>query len=174
MYLREFFNDAPLMENQTTVGLVVDNIKHVVRDLRSVWLTKKVSGKQTRVWFAAVVSDQTFDLEKSKEAVQRIAENIKGIELHIDVVIESAFKPDHAIKLFQRTITEEASGTLVAVTADDTRVLAWCRRNDCNPAKNFAVLRYDRNGVAQVWSWHTSLVLANRAIANTANNKPVR
>lgn len=54
-------------------------------------------------------------------------------------------------------------------------VQGWMAANDIDSApKPVALMRRDRNGVLQVWSWHVSELGAKRAIANAANNRVVR
>lgn len=54
-------------------------------------------------------------------------------------------------------------------------VQGWMQANDLESApKPVALLRRDRNGALQVWSWHVSELGAKRAIANAARNQVVR
>lgn len=54
-------------------------------------------------------------------------------------------------------------------------VQAWMQYNELPVApKGTALMRRDRNGRLQVWSWHTTEAGAKRAIQNTASNRVVR
>lgn len=54
-------------------------------------------------------------------------------------------------------------------------VQAWMAYNDVDSApKPFALMRRDRKGRLQVWSWHVSQLAASRAITHAANCQVVR
>ena len=54
-------------------------------------------------------------------------------------------------------------------------VQAWMDRNDMASApKPVALMRRDRSGQLQVWSWHVSELGAKRAVQNAVNNQVVR
>lgn len=101
MLLNELFSGKPLFESSATVQLVVNHINDMVPSVRAIWL---VRAKPRAPWqFYAVVHDQVDHdaLLKAKDDVLRIQRGMQGVDIRIEIVIESAFqKPEGAMKIF--------------------------------------------------------------------------
>ena len=101
MLLNELFTGRPVLVESATVQLVVNHIRDLVPNVRAIWLQRASKGAPWN--FTAVVHDQTHheELLAAVENVKRIEQGMKGVNIQVRVIIESAFEQSEgAMKVY--------------------------------------------------------------------------